>query len=98
MQESQPKMESDYKMPPSLENALRELSKEVGELTGEVRANTTNVAKILDRLEKRDDEIEQKADEANEEIKSAKNKFIGIGIGSALGGGGIAHFLAKVFG
>lgn len=97
MQESQLQMESEYKMPPTLENALRELSKEVGLLTGEVRVTNANVAKILEKHERRDDEIEEKAEEANEQIKAVKNKAWGIGIGSAIGGGGMAHFLSKLF-
>ncbi len=97
-------MESEYKMPPSLEAALRELSRELGLLTGEVRSNTAHVAKILEKhekrdeeLEQRDDEIEAKADEANEEIKAAKNKFAGWMIGSATGGSGLMWMLTKVF-
>lgn len=90
-------MESEFNMPPSLEKALIELAKEVGELASEVRVTNANVAKVLDKHERRDDEIEAKADEANDEIKAVKNKAVGIGIGSALGGGGFGAFLMKIF-
>lgn len=90
-------MESEYKMPPSLEKALIELAKEVGELASEVRVTNANVAKVLDKHERRDDEIEAKADEANDEIQAVKNKATGIAIGSSIGGGGFFYALSKLF-
>jgi hypothetical protein len=91
-------------MSTKVENALLSLTKDVGQLIGEMKANTANqaginenLAKLLEKQADRDDEIEAKADIAISRLDAASNKAWGIGIGSALGGGGFGAFLMKLF-
>lgn len=96
-------MESQLRMSTKVENALLSLTKDVGQLIGEMKANTANqaginenLARLLEKQDERDDEIEAKADKANSRIDAATNRAWGIGIGSALGGGGFGAFLMKL--
>lgn len=105
MQEKKRKMESEL-MPTrrTADEALIKVSGEIGILTGTMTTWIKNqdrvnegITALLEKADLRDDEIEAKADTALSRIDAAKNKAIGIGIGSALGGGSIVGLIMRIF-
>lgn len=99
-------MESDLDMPTrrTADEALIKMSGDIGNLAGTLNTSIRNQDKInervttlLEKSDERSDEIEEKADNANRRIDAATNKALGIGIGSALGGGGVVGLLMKIF-
>jgi hypothetical protein len=103
MQEIQPKMESLFEMA-TKERILIDMGTAIGKIEGTLNAFNTHqkefnifLSQLLEKADNRDDLIEAKADRANSRLDAATNKAWGIGIGSALGGGGLGAFIMKFF-
>lgn len=103
MHQPQPEMESLFDMA-TKDRILIEMGTAIGKIDGTLTAWTERLeehnerlTRILEKADQRDDEIEAKADRANSRIDAATNKALGIGIGSALGGGSLGAFLMKLF-
>lgn len=90
-------MESNLASRRESTEAIIQIAGNVGKLTGTLDEFSKRVMELIEKQDTRLDEVEREAFRANGRIDAATNKAWGIGIGSALGGGGFGAFLMKLF-
>lgn len=90
-------MESNLPSRRESTEAIIQIAGNVGTLTGKVDQFIERAMEIIEKHDLRIDEAQAEGERANERIDAATNKAWGIGIGSALGGGGLGALFTKLF-